>query len=107
LTGGRAIAAAGILELAELEFRTGPGGAAEPRIPEDIAAVGDVVGIRQRIVAAEAAGADLFIVPRGNCSDLVNFETAVEITPVETFAEAVDRLQALALEGAAAVVPHC
>jgi PDZ domain-containing protein len=107
LTGGRAIAAAGILELSELEFRVVPGGEAEPRIPEDIAAVGDVVGVRQRIVAAEEAGADLFVVPRGNCADLVGFETGVEITPVETFAEAVDRLQTLALEGAAAVVPHC
>jgi PDZ domain-containing protein len=58
--------------------------------------VGSIGGIRQKVVGAEAAGAEYVLVPRGNYEEALTAERkAIEIVPVGTIAEALDFLETL------------
>ncbi len=58
-------------------------------------AVGRVRGIREKIIAAERAGASVFLLPAANCSDLIDVHPTVRLVPVTTLAGAIDALGAL------------
>ena len=53
--------------------------------------VGPIVGIRQKIIAARAKGAKLFLVPQQNYAE-VRDERGIRVIPVATFREAVNWL---------------
>ena len=58
--------------------------------------VGNIGGIRQKIVGAEAAGAEYVLVPEGNYEEALTAERdAIEIVPVRTLQEALDFLETL------------
>lgn len=58
--------------------------------------VGNIGGIRQKVVGAEAAGAEFVLVPEGNYEEALTAEReAIEIVPVETIQEALDFLETL------------
>ncbi|MFZ7942186.1 MULTISPECIES: SepM family pheromone-processing serine protease [Bacillaceae] len=67
--------------------------------------VGPIGGIEQKIVAADKAGADIFLAPNENGAKNSNFRAAVKtahdihtnmkIVPIDTFDEAVDYLEKL------------
>ncbi len=77
LTGGRVVAGTGTIDLD--------------------GNVGSIGGIRQKVVAAEAAGAELILVPEGNLEAARTApRQAIEIVPVATLADAIDFLEGLA-----------
>jgi PDZ domain-containing protein len=94
LLEGRAVAAAGVLQLVEPD---GP----------LVATVEAVGAIREKIAAAEDAGAAAFLLPEANCLDLEGFDTDVDLVPVADFQGAVQALADLADEGSAAEVRRC
>lgn len=56
--------------------------------------VGSIGGIRQKVVAAEAAGADYILVPEGNYETALTAEReTIEIVPVATLDEAISFLE--------------
>ena len=55
--------------------------------------VGAIGGIRQKLVAAEAAGADVVLVPRGNYAEAGTAPVDVEIVAVESISDAVSYLR--------------
>ncbi len=55
--------------------------------------VGAIGGIRQKLVAAEAAGADVVLVPRGNYAEAGTAPVDVEIVAVESISDAVGYLR--------------
>jgi len=58
--------------------------------------VGNIGGIRQKIVGAEAAGAEYVLVPEGNYEEALSAERkAIEIIPVGTIQDALDFLETL------------
>lgn len=58
--------------------------------------VGSIGGIRQKVVAAEAAGADYLLVPEGNYETALTAEReTIEIVPVATLDEAIAFLEGL------------
>jgi PDZ domain-containing protein len=58
--------------------------------------VGSIGGIRQKVVGAEAAGADYILVPEGNYESALTAERDdIEIVPVATLVEAIDFLESL------------
>ncbi len=58
--------------------------------------IGNIGGVRQKVVAAEAAGADYILVPRGNYeSALTAPRDSIEIVPVGTLTEAIGVLEDL------------
>jgi len=58
--------------------------------------VGSIGGIRQKVVAAEAAGADIILVPLGNYESALTAERRdIEIVPVATLGEALAYLEGL------------
>ncbi len=58
--------------------------------------VGSIGGIRQKVVAAEAAGADYLLVPEGNYETALTAEReTIEIVPVATLDEAISFLEGL------------
>lgn len=58
--------------------------------------VGPIGGIRQKVVAAEAAGADLMLVPQANYEDALTVDRAsMELVSVATIDEALEALEAL------------
>lgn len=52
-----------------------------------------VGGVRQKVLAAERAGADVFLVPRANAAEAAAAARRVRIVPVDTFEQAVGVLQ--------------
>ncbi len=54
--------------------------------------IGPVEGVRQKLIAAQRAGAALFFVPKENYADVAG-ETALRVVPVGTFAEALAALR--------------
>lgn len=57
--------------------------------------VGPIGGVRQKVVAAHAAGVDVFILPRGNLEEArSSAPDDLELVPVETVDEALDYLRA-------------
>lgn len=58
--------------------------------------IGSIGGIRQKVVAAEAAGAEFILVPQGNYeSALTARRERIEIVPVATLEDAIEFLEAL------------
>jgi PDZ domain-containing protein len=58
--------------------------------------VGSIGGIRQKVVAAEAAGAEIILVPLGNYESALTAErNDIEIVPVATLGEALAYLEGL------------
>lgn len=76
LTGGRVIAGTGTIDMD--------------------GNVGNIGGIRQKVVAAEAAGADYILVPQGNYDSALTAERdSIEIIPIATLDEAIGFLEGL------------
>ena len=70
MTGGKAIAGTGTID--------------------DAGAVGPIGGIRQKVVGAQAAGADFFLAPAANCPDVSGqAPEGLTIVRIATFDEAV------------------
>ncbi|MDH5421870.1 MAG: PDZ domain-containing protein [Acidimicrobiia bacterium] len=51
--------------------------------------VGPIGGIRQKVVAAEVAGADVMFVPADNWDELEGFDVGIELVRVETYLDAL------------------
>ena len=67
--------------------------------------VGPIGGITHKMLAAQEAGAQVFLVPADNCDEAVTAtEDGMQLVKVETLGGAVDALNALAAGGQA---PHC
>ena len=73
LTGGRTVAGTGVLLLD--------------------GSVAAIAGIREKIVAASRAGADVFLVPRDNLSEAGEAPDGMRLVPVQTFDDALSFLQ--------------
>lgn len=69
--------------------------------------VSRVSGIRERIIAAERAGASVFLLPSANCSDVAELAPSVRLVPVGSLTEAVAALQALADPAEEGTVKGC
>lgn len=75
----------------------------------EITGEGDVLpigGIQQKIAGADAAGADVFLVPSRNCADVAEDDFDLELLEVDDLDQAVSSLEALA-EDPDAKVPTC
>jgi PDZ domain-containing protein len=58
--------------------------------------IGNIGGIRQKVVAAEAAGATHILVPAGNHESALTAEReSIEIVPIETIDDAIEFLENL------------
>lgn len=69
--------------------------------------VGSIGGVQQKILAAENAGADLFLVPKDNCPEAVDADVeGVRLVEIDTLHQAVTSLEALA-DDPDADVPAC
>jgi Lon-like protease len=69
--------------------------------------VGPIGGIRQKLVGARDAGAQLFLAPRDNCDEVAGNEPdGMTVVPVRTLAEARDVVQTWAADNGAAF-PTC
>ena len=69
--------------------------------------VGPIGGIQQKIPAAKAAGAKLFLVPAGNCADAVGADHGtMRLVKVKTMASAVQSIQTWA-KNPDATLPTC
>ncbi len=55
--------------------------------------VGAIEGLRFKLVGAERAGADTFLVPRENWPEIQNIATSMTVVPVSTFEEALHALE--------------
>jgi PDZ domain-containing protein len=69
--------------------------------------VGGIGGVRQKLAAAESAGAGVFLVPSANCADLADVRTDVLVVKVSTLSEAISQLEALAGSGGETRVARC
>jgi Lon-like protease len=49
-------------------------------------------GIKQKVIGAKQAGADIFVVPTGNAREAEQYAGGLEIVPVESFDEALKDL---------------
>lgn len=81
LTGGRLIAGTGTIDINE--------------------EVGRIGGVFQKVIAAEQAGAEFFIVPEGNYEEARKAVRHLELVPVETLQDALDFLDSLLTSRAA------
>jgi len=69
--------------------------------------IGPIGGIRQKLIAADRAGADYFLAPADNCSEIVgNIPEGLTVARVASFDEARDVVEAVGKD-AAATVPEC
>ena len=56
--------------------------------------VGPIGGIDKKIIAAESAGAELFLAPMGNCAEVTASAPAgLRVVPVESLAQAIESTQ--------------
>ncbi len=87
LTGGKEIAGTGTME--------------------DDGTVGPIGGIRQKLVGAQAAGADFFLAPADNCSDVAgHVPDGLRVVRVATFDEGLAAVRDIA-SGDTASLPKC
>ncbi|HRL50661.1 MAG TPA: PDZ domain-containing protein [Propioniciclava sp.] len=70
----------------------------------NVAAVG---GIKEKLVSAERAGAEVFFVPSGNCVDMEGVSARARIVSVSTLDDAINALDALADPATEALVKGC
>ena len=61
--------------------------------------VGAIGGIEEKILAAKRAGADLFLAPAANCSELSSIPEGITVAAVETIDEAVAALNSKSPKG--------
>src|ERR671910_853725 len=74
---------------------------------EDDGTVGPIGGIRQKLVGAQAAGADFFLTPADNCSDVAgHVPDGLRVVRVATFDEGLAAVRGIA-SGDAASLPTC
>lgn len=67
--------------------------------------VGPIGGIQLKMIAAEDAGASVFLAPADNCSDVLgNIPDGLDVVKVSTLADALTSLATLERGGS---VPHC
>lgn len=59
----------------------------------DDGSVGPIGGIEQKIAGAEEAGAELFLVPEDNCSDVEDLDTDMTLVKATTMPEALGALE--------------
>lgn len=85
LTAGRVVAATGTID---------PDGT-----------VGSIGGLPAKVAGARAAGATLFLIPRGNCDEAVRLRTDLPLVPVDDLQQAVDILSRP--QTALADLPRC
>lgn len=69
--------------------------------------VSPVGGVREKLVGAERARAEVFFVPSGNCGDLVGVTSSARIVSVSTLDDAISALDALADPATQALVKGC
>lgn len=70
--------------------------------------VGAIGGIRQKLAAARAAGATLFLAPRDNCDEVVgHIPAGLDVVAVDTLAGAVEALDRVRERGSAQGLPTC
>lgn len=63
--------------------------------------IGEIDGIKQKIIAAEEVGAEIFLVPDGNYEDAKRVDANLELVPIGTFDQAIDYLNSLEVKDAA------
>jgi PDZ domain-containing protein len=68
--------------------------------------VGPIGGVKQKIAGADAAGAEVFLVPAANCAEAAETDHDITLVKIEKLAGAVDALEALAKDPDAEV-PTC
>jgi len=69
--------------------------------------VGRIGAVQEKIAAAEEAGATAFLVPAGNCKDVVGLETDLVLVKVATLEESIAAMRTLAAPDGAARAPRC
>ncbi|MGO4955780.1 YlbL family protein [Luteococcus sp. Sow4_B9] len=69
--------------------------------------VGPIGGIQEKIAGAERSGAEYFLVPSGNCTDIAGMESSMELVKVGTMGEAVKALSDLRAGKQPASLPRC
>lgn len=69
--------------------------------------VGAIGGARQKLAAAERAGAGVFLVPSSNCADLAGVRTGVTLVKVSTLDQAITQLRVLEVPGGEERVTRC
>lgn len=69
--------------------------------------VGTIGALRQKLRAAEQSGAEVMLVPAGNCVDIEGFSTAMTMVKVTKLSDAVASLELLKNPETAGEVPRC
>ncbi len=67
--------------------------------------VGSIGGLPSKVAGAKAAGAALFLIPRGNCDEAVGLRTDLPLVPVDDLQQAIDVLSRP--QTPLADLPHC
>jgi len=61
--------------------------------------IGPIGGIKEKLIAAKRAGIDLFLAPKGNCSELSSIPEGITVAAVGTIDEAVAALSSKRAKG--------
>ncbi len=69
--------------------------------------VGVIGGVQEKIAAAGRDGATIFLLPKANCTDLVEPHEGVRVVAVTTLGDAISSLDELADPAKASAVPGC
>lgn len=69
--------------------------------------VSPIGGLQEKIASAERVGATIFLVPAGNCRDLVGLDTRMELIRVATLDDAINALRHIDQPEYAAQIPRC
>jgi PDZ domain-containing protein len=70
--------------------------------------VGAIGGIVQKMAAARAAGATLFLAPADNCEDVVgHIPSGLDVVPVKTLSNALETVKKVRERGSATGLPTC
>lgn len=70
--------------------------------------VGAIGGIVQKMTAARAAGATLFLAPASNCADVVgHIPSGLDVVAVETLSDSLEALESVRNRGAIRGLPTC
>ncbi|WP_147392044.1 YlbL family protein [Amnibacterium setariae] len=70
--------------------------------------VGAIGGIVQKMAAARAAGATLFLAPEENCGEVVgHIPSGLDVVPVSTLSGAIETLEKVRDQGSARALPTC